>query len=213
MSIRDILAYFETLLRAADTTVSYARKWAADIESEELASIVVRHACTAAVTGMGAGVLPGIGALISGGISVGAIWHMYYAVGKYLRIGFNVDMLKAAAAAILSNIVNQLWGVLLLEFAATLVPFLSIPATGFIFFGITYVSGLMFLLTLSRIFRAGGNPSSMTAEEMRAKAEEAAHEMNLRDEFMNTKDVFHKMRKDGSLDDNSRGVDIESETV
>ncbi len=98
--------YFVGLLNAANTVVEYASKWAANLESEELAAIVVRHAIAAAVSGMTAGVLPGIGALISSVISIGAIWHMYYAVGKYLHLTFGKDILKAAAAAILSNIVH-----------------------------------------------------------------------------------------------------------
>ena len=77
-----IRLYLVALMKVADTVVEYATKWATNIESEELALIVVNHAIAAAVAGMAAGVLPGIAVLIAGGISVGAIWHMYYVAGK-----------------------------------------------------------------------------------------------------------------------------------
>ena len=211
MNIRDLLMYLQGVVKASQAVVSYARKWATDIESEELAAIVVRHSITAAVSGMASGVLPGIAVLISSGIAIGAIWHMYYAVGKYLHMTFGKDMLKAAAAAILSNIVNQMWGVLAIELVAAFIPLISIPATGLIFFAITYFSGLSFLLMLVYIFKAGGDPTTMSAEEISKKAQEAAKDIDFDTEFKQAKEGFHKMRKEGNLENNARGVDIDSE--
>lgn len=207
----DKKTYFTMLYAASKTVVEYAKKWATDIESDELADIVVNHAIAAAVAGMGAGVLPGLGALIAGGISVGAIWHMYYAVGQYLHLTFGVNMLKAAAAAILSNIVHQPWGVLSLELAAAFIPLISIPATGLIFFSVTYFSGLTFLFALARIFKAGGDPTKMTADEMAQKAKEAAGEIDFSGEYERAKEGFKKMHKEGNLEDISRGVKIDGD--
>ena len=78
--------------------------------------------------------LPDLAALVGSGIAIGAIWHMYYAVGQYLHLTFGKDILKAAASAILSNIVHQLWGVLAIELAATFAPLFSIPATGLVLY-------------------------------------------------------------------------------
>ena len=160
---------------------------------------------------MGAGVLPGLGAIIAGGISVGAIWHMYYAVGQYLHLMFGMDMLKATAAAILSNIVHQRWGVLALELATTLIPGWSIIATGLIFFSVTYFSGLTFLFALVRIFKAGGDPTKMTADEMAQKAKEAAEEIDFSKEYEKSKEGFKKMREEGNLEENARGINIDND--
>lgn len=185
------------------------QQWEA-LNSQEIADIIVKHASAAAVAGMLAGVLPGLAALIASGISIGAIWRMYYCIGKYLHIGFSFDLLKAAASAILSNVVHQLWGVLAIEFALTFIPFLAIPATGLIFFAVTYFSGLTFLQLLVRIFRAGGDPANMTAEEIKQKTKEILEddEINIQEEFKNVKEGFKKMREDGTLDEKGKGVDI-----
>ena len=196
------------LIKAAAALVKYAKKYAADLQSEKLAEIVVNHASAAAITGMGAGVLPGLGALIAGGISIGAIWHMYYAIGKYLQLNWGMDMLKAAATAILTNIVHQMWGVLALELAATLIPGFAIPATGFIFFGVTYLSGLTFLLVLGHLFKAGKNLDLVKLDDLMESFRDIKNETNLADELKNVRNDFKEMRKDGSLKKNSEGVDI-----
>ena len=206
-----LVTYFVGLLKAADAVVEYASKWASGLESKELATIVVRHAIAAAVSGMVGGVLPGVAALIGSGIAIGAIWHMYYAVGQYLHLTFGKDILKAAASAILSNIVHQLWGVLAIELAATFAPLFSIPATGLVLFSVTYFSGLTFLLLLAYIFKAGGDPTTMSAEEMSKKAKEATRDIDFSGEFKQAKEGFKKMRKEGNLEEQAKGVDIESD--
>ncbi|MBQ6972719.1 MAG: hypothetical protein IJP86_10255 [Synergistaceae bacterium] len=211
MDIAFLMRYFSGLMKVANTVVGYANKWAANIESAQLATIVVRHAIAAAVAGMAGGVLPGIAVLVSSVIAIGAIWHMYYAVGKYLHLKFGKDILKATAAAILSNVIHQMWGVLAIEFAATFIPLLSIPATGLIFFAITYFSGMTFLLVLEYIFKAGGDPTSMSAEELKRTAERAAGGIDFRGEFEQSKQGFKRMRREGNLEDLSKGVDINSD--
>ena len=213
MSMRDWVIYFDTLIRVAEKIVDLVKGWTKNLESEELACIVVNHACAAAATGMATGVLPGVAAIIAGGISIGAIWHMYYAIGKYLNLSFNIDILKAVGSAILSNIVNQLWGVLAVEFAATFIPIVAIPATGLIFFVVTYLSGLTFLMLLAYIFQAGGNPAEMTADEMKEKAKKVGREIDFKSEFKNAKEGFNRMREDGSLDKQAEGVDIENNNI
>ena len=136
---------------------------------------------------------------------------MYYAVGKYLHLTFGKDILKAAAAAILSNIVHQLWGVLAIELAAACVPILSIPATGLIFFSVTYFSGLTFLLLLAYIFKAGGDPTKMSADEIAQTAKEATEGVDFKKEYKQAKEGFKKMREEGNLEEQAKGVDIESD--
>ena len=213
MSMKDWIIYFDTLISVAEKIINLVKGWTTNLESEELACIVVNHACAAAATGMTAGVLPGVASIIAGGISIGAIWHMYYAIGKYLNLSFNTDILKAVGSAILSNIVNQLWGVLAIEVAATFIPIIAIPATGLIFFVVTYLSGLTFLILLAYIFQAGGNPAEMTAEEMEKNAKEVGSKIDLKSEFNHAKEGFKKMRKDGSLGKQAEGVDIENYNI
>ncbi|MBR0256200.1 MAG: hypothetical protein IJQ58_00550 [Synergistaceae bacterium] len=179
--------------------------------SKRISEIIMRHAAAAGVAAMASGVLPGIGALISSVIGIGAIWHMYYAIGQYLHLEFSKDILKAIASAIIVNIVTQLAGVITMEILASFVPGLAIITNGICLFGVTYIAGLLFLKALVHIFKAGGDPSKMTAQEIESRIKEAAREANLRDEFRNAKSTFKQMRKEGTLNEQSRGVDINSD--
>ncbi|MBQ6111854.1 MAG: hypothetical protein IJL01_05620, partial [Synergistaceae bacterium] len=187
------------------------KEWAADISTDELAGIVINHAIAAAAAGMAAGVLPGISALISSGIAVGAIWHMYYAIGKYVHLTFGKDILKAAASAILSNLAHQTWGYFAVEIAAMFIPLISIPATGFIFFAITYFSGLTFLLLLVALFKAGKDPTEMSADDIKNEAKKVAEDIDFREETKKVREGFKKIRKEGNFEEQARGVDIESD--
>ena len=106
-----------------------------------------------------------------------------------------------------------MWGVLALELAATLIPGLSIPATGFIFFGVTYLSGLTFLLVLGRLFKAGKDLDSIKLDDLMESFRYVKNETNLADELKNVRKDFKEMRKDGSLKKNSEGVDISSDNA
>lgn len=98
-----------------------------------------------------------------------------------------------------------------IELAAACVPILSIPATGLIFFSVTYFSGLTFLLRLAYIFKVGGDPTKISADEIAQTAKEATEGVDFKKEYKQAKEGFKKMREEGNLEEQAKGVDIESD--
>lgn len=182
--------------------------YAENFDSKELADIVVKHSAAAGVAAMAAGVLPGVGCIIASGIAVGAIWTMYVRIGNYLHLTLGKDLWKAIASAVLANIVTQLAGVLVLELAVGFIPGASIIAAGVVNFGVTYVAGIIFLKALTEIFKAGGDPNNMTGDQMKKKFNEAAKSVNAKKAFSEAKSTFNEMKKEGTLDEKGKGVDI-----
>ena len=182
--------------------------YAENFDSRELADIVVVHSAAAGVAAMAAGVLPGVGSIIASGIAVGAIWSMYVMIGKYLHLTLGKDLWKAIGSAVIANIVTQLAGVLVLELAVGFIPGASIIAAGVVNFGVTYVAGIIFLKALTEIFKAGGDPNNMTCDQVKKKFNEAAKSVNVKDAFSEAKSTFSKMKKEGTLNEKGKGVDI-----
>ena len=184
--------------------------YAENFDSRELADIVVGHAAAAGVSAMAAGALPGVGSIIASGLAVGAIWTMYVRIGKCLNLKISKDLWKAIASAVLANIVTQLAGVLALELVVGFIPGASIIAAGVVNFGVTYVAGLIFLKALTEIFKAGINPEQMTSEQMKRQFSDAAKTVNVKSAFSEAKSAFNEMKKDGSLNEKGKNIDIDS---
>ena len=184
--------------------------YAENFDSRELADIVVGHAAAAGVSAMAAGALPGVGSIIASGLAVGAIWTMYMRIGKCLNLKIIRDLWKAIASAVLANVVTQLAGVLALELVVGFIPGASIIAAGVVNFGVTYVAGLIFLKALTEIFKAGKNPAQMTGEQMKKQFSAAAKTVNVKSAFSEAKSAFNEMKKDGSLNEKGKNIDIES---
>lgn len=51
----------------------------------------------------------------------------------------------------------------------------------------------------------------MSAEEMSRKAQEASRDIDFSGEFKQAKEGFHKMRKSGNLEENTRGINIDDD--
>lgn len=184
--------------------------YAENFDSKELADIVIVHAAAAGISAMAAGALPGVGSIIASGLAVGAIWTMYAHIGKYLHLKISKDLWKAIASAVLANVVTQLAGVLALEMVVGFIPGAGIIAAGAVNFGVTYVAGLIFLKALTEIFKAGKNPEQMTGEQMKKQFSDAAKTVNVRSAFSEAKSAFNEMKKDGSLNEKGKKVDIDS---
>jgi len=168
-------------------------------KAEEIANMVIAHAASAAVAAMAGGVLPGVSAVIASGIAVAAIWSMYYRIAKYLGIGLSLDTLKALASALITNIVTQIGGVLLLDLMLSFVPIASIVAGGLMNFAIVYVAGIMYLYMLADIFKAGKDPKSMDAEALKKAYSDSAGKVDIKAACSEAKSTFKDMKASGDL--------------
>lgn len=138
--------------------------------SDRIESIITRHAAGAAATALGAGFMtfafPAAGPLINVLVSTGIIWSMYYNISCELGIPMSKNLLKTLGSAFLSNIALNLGGVLLLELAATCIPFIGVAASAAICYAVTYLAGYLFIKLLVNVFEAGKRPDEMTADQL-----------------------------------------------
>lgn len=97
---------------AADELGQAAVKDGKKVDGNKLGTIIMTHTVAVVVTAMGAGVLPGVGALIASGIMAAAIVVMYVRVGKCLQLNIEKDLEKAAivSAVVTASLVGLLRG-------------------------------------------------------------------------------------------------------
>ena len=180
--------------------------------SKELADCVIQHAAAAGVPAMAAGVLPGAGSLIATGIGAGAIWAMYIRICKIAKIKFEKNRLKVLASAVLTNLLTQLAGVFAIEVAASFIPGAGVVVCGVGNFAVVYIAGIIFLQTLTKMFRVMRNDVENAGdEEWIASIKESIRKMDKKALFREAKNVFMDMRKSGDLEQTGKAVDISPE--
>ena len=180
--------------------------------SKEIADCVIQHAAAAGVSAMAAGILPGAGSLIAAGIGAGAIWAMYIRICKIIKMKFEKNRLKVLSSAVLTNLVTQLAGVFAIEVAASFIPGAGIVVCGAGNFAIVYIAGIIFLQTLTKMFRVMRNDiEDVDYEEWIASIKESIKRMDKKALFREAKNVFMDMRKSGDLEQTGKTVDIRPE--
>lgn len=177
--------------------------------SKELADCVLHHAAAAGAAALAAGILPGAGALVAVGVSAGAIWRMYIKICQIIGTAFSENKLKSISSAVLTNVVTQLAGLFAMQVASTFVPGAGIVISGIGNFTVTYFAGLIFLNVLTRLFQVKRNDiEDMSNEEWIAAIKASIAGMDKKAIMKEAKNLFMEMRKDGSLDEAGKTVDI-----
>lgn len=136
---------------------------------------------------------------IASRIAVAAIWSMYYRIAKYLGIGLSLDTLKELASALITNLVTQIGGVLLIDLALFFVPGISIVAGGLMNFVVMYVAGVMYIHMLADIFKAEKDPKSMDVEALKQAYSDSAADVDVKAACGEAKSAFKDMRASGNL--------------
>ena len=153
------------------------------INAINIENIIIKHAIASAAAGLAGGFLPGVAGIIAVVTSAGAIWTMYYRICREMGIKISQSILKTLGSAILSNIVTQLGGVILIEAIASFIPGVAIVASAAACYGVVYLAGYLFIKLLVSVFKAGQDPSVMSADELSAAGRQAAAEADCKTIF------------------------------
>lgn len=173
--------------------------------SQELADCVLHHAAAAGIAAMAPGVIPGVGFGIAAAITTGAVWSMYIKMSKMIGTSITKNTLKVIASAAISNIAMNT----AVFFALTLIPGVGAIATGVINFAAVYSAGLIFLTAITRLFKVRRTDiENISDEEWKASVKAAVASINMKSIIKEAKDLFMEMRKNGSLDQMGKDVDI-----
>ena len=183
------------------------------VENKDLADCVVQHSAAVGVSAMAAGILPGAGSVAAAGLAVAAIWRMYIKICQIIGVPFGKNKLKAISSAALTNIATQMAGVYAIQLASSLIPGAGIVTSGVVNFATTYIAGLVFLMVLTRLFKTQRQDvENMSDEELVKSVKEAFANIDAKAIFKEAKDLFTTMRKDGTLNEVSEGVDISDDS-
>lgn len=204
MAIDHLLEALATYYESGEYVRPFKRK--------EIADCVIKYAAAGGVASMASGVLPGVGSAIAVAISTGAIWAMYIKLCKMIGITLKKEMLKILASAAVSNIIMTLGSFILTAVTVSLIPGAGIISGGIISFAVVYIAGILFLQILTGLFKANfSNWDDLSEEELKASVQSAAKYIDLKAVFIEAKNVFKEMRKDGTLDQAAGGTDINPE--
>ena len=164
---------------------------------EKVENTIQACAITAAATGVGAGMFPGVGSIVLTAASVGAIWTMYYRINRILGISISQNKLKSLASAILTNIIAAAGSYILLIVAALIfgfIPglhFLAAPAEALIAYICVFASGILYIKMLTNIFKAKGS-FELSDSEIDGRAKDVVNETNMNSLIDNLKESYKK---------------------
>lgn len=174
-------------------------------DAEEAGNTILACSITAAVTGVGSGMLYGAGSVVASTACVAAIWTMYVKINKHLGISVKNNILKSLASAMLTNLIASAGlNILILIGAAAInfIPGLQYASTiiyGTLAFVSVYASGILYIKLLTKIMRAKKDIDSSDVD-LNQMAKDIVNESNVSDILKEGKEMFKQAKKEGKLD-------------
>ena len=187
-----------TMLKAAIKEVSYYLKSPSENIEEETQKMVMKHALAAAASAVAAGWLPGAGGMISVGICLGFVWSMYYRLSGLFGIKIGKNLLKAIASVVVAETAAYMVIVLTTATVLTFIPVLNIGAAtlcAIVNFGMVYIAGYLYILMMTKLFKAGKDPNQLSEDEWKVVAKSTADDVDMNAIYQEAK-VVHKEVKD-----------------
>lgn len=153
-------------------TIADLLKGYVDEQTIEKVILVVKNYSLAAGAAAGAAeIIPG-GAVVASVATVGFIWGMYYKICKEINLDLKKTMLKAIASAMATNMAAYYGGMVAMNVIFNLIPGLNVGGAvlgAVLQFGMVYASGVLFIMVLTRVFKATdsiGAVKDMSEEEL-----------------------------------------------
>lgn len=184
------------------------------VSTDELVSLIKKHAAGATVAAAAAGFIPGGAGAVASAVALGFIWTMYYRLCGILKINIGKNAVKAMASALITEVLSYI----VIEVAFSTV--LSIVPGGFVFttaanglmnYYLVYYSGVVFMNMLVRIFSVGMDIEHMSAEELKRVQKEAVNSVSFKDVKSEAKEAYKHRKNDGTATAMSDEDDDENE--
>lgn len=186
----------------------------ADVES-----MITLHAMGASCAAAAAGVLPGVGEVIASGIGLSFTCSMYYRLCKRLGLNLRRNVIKGIASVVLAEITALLIAAVA---AGTLLSFLpgvgtvgAMALASMICFLMVSTSGKLFLVILSKLFRAktAAEIEAMSVEELRAFAKGCSTKKEVKDAMKDARADYKRVKDDEALKNQARAIRPDQETA
>ena len=162
----------------------------------------------AAVSGVGAGWIPGAGGVIAAGAMTATVWTMYIKINKDLGISMEKNLLKFIASAFVTNLASNVGGIVAILAVTSLLSFIpgvgSVPAaiiTGIMGYVITYASAILYINFLTKILNVKGSFNNIhDKDELKDIIDKVNDEADLKEIAKEAKDEYKKAKRNGDLD-------------
>ena len=173
--------------------------------SEELADCVINHAVAAGMAAIASSVVPGIGAGVVTVVTTVAVWRMYIKMAAMIGTPIKEKTLKVIASAAISNMAMNAAVMIVVSF----LPVVGTVASGVINFASVYTAGLIFLTTLTRLFKVKREDiNDISNEEWLENVKDAFENINVKKVIKEAASLFSDLHESGRLEQMGKDVDL-----
>ena len=205
------MSYAHLLKSALQVLESEVNDYMEKEKIEEAGDTIMACSVAAAVAGVGAGWLPGVGAAIATGALVAAIWTMYVRINIVLGISIKHNILKSLASAFLTNILTSAGSLILSWCVGFIVSFIpgvgsagSMAINGVIGFVTVYAAGLLYIKFLTHVFKAKGRVD-FSDIDYKGVVEEVIQESDIKGIVKEARKEFKSAKDRGEIDQPKSG--------
>jgi len=192
-----ILSAAVDLLKVMDKTVD-------DSLPREIADIVKFHSKGAAIAGVAGGWIPGVGGTAAVAVAAGFVWTMYGKINGRIDLPLSENIIKSVASGVATNLAGYAVGSIAISTAFSFLPGLgnvgaSVIAGG-VCYALTLTSGFVYLKILTKVFKAGNDPTSMTADKIKKVAKEVVENEDIKAVMKEAKAAYKTAKDSGELE-------------
>jgi len=170
---------------------------------DEIVGIVKSHSVGAAVAGVASGWVPGAGGAAATAAAIGFIWGMYARINGKLGLKLSDNVLKTLASGVATNLAAYAVAGLVMTTAFSLVPGLgslgAAAIAGATTYSLTLVSGFVYLKILTKVFRAGADPSTAGAEQLKEVATTVMREEDIKSAMKDARSEYKRAKGSGEI--------------
>ena len=193
----------EKLVYAGRRLIESMERAVDDHLPEEIAAIVKTHAAGAAVAGVASGWVPGAGGVAATAAAIGFIWSMYARINSKLGIPLGNDLVKSIGSAIATNLAAYAVASIAMTTLFSIVPGIGSVGAAAIAGGTTYsltlVSGLVYLKVLTKVLRAGKDPTQVTVDGMKEAAKDVLKEEDMKSVMKEARSAYTEAKSKGEI--------------
>jgi hypothetical protein len=191
------------LLEAAIELAKVMDKAVDDSLPSDIADIVKSHSKGAAIAGVAGGWIPGVGGTAAVAISAGFVWTMYGRINSKIDLPFSENIMKSVASGIATNLAGYAVASIAISTAFSLFPGLgNVSASviaGSTCYALALASGFVYLKILTSIFKAGKDPTSITAENLKEVAKKVVQNEDIRVVMKEAKEEYKSAKARGEM--------------
>ena len=197
----------DKLLNAAIELIKTMDQTVDESLPRDIADIVKFHSKGAAIAGLASGWLPGVGAIAAVSISGGFIWTMYGRINGKIDLPLSENIIKTLASGIATNVAAYAAISIGLGTVFSLFPGLGSVASatieGCTCYALTLASGFVYLKLLTRVFKTGKDPSSISEEALKKVAKTVIQNEDIKAVMKDAKEAYNIAKESGELDKHS----------